>query len=124
MSAWGDEPLLPVDELAPAEQGTFRRLLRLQRESWGVMLLGLCCTFGTGGLPLVAFYYLPNVFTAMFQLNPDKLKSDTLLYSTVILGICVALVCCFTADVGKTAPAIHRPSLEFSILSLEPKVAL
>ena len=118
MSAWGDEPLLPVDQGAPRKQGTIRRIFNLQRESWGVMALGLLFTCGTGGLPLLAFYYLPNVFTAMFQLNPDKVKSDTLLDSTVILGICVALVCCFTADVGKTAPAIHRPSLAFSILSL------
>lgn len=75
------EPLLEdkgeSSSRADAKHGVARRVFGIQKESWGLMLLGVVFAFGSGGLPLVSFYYLTKVFTVMFQLNPDKVTFAT-----------------------------------------------
>jgi len=75
-----------------------KRIIAMQKGSLWCLGLGFFFAVGSGGIPLFAFAQIPELFGAMFQLSAGDVRYDTLLWSSIMLGICGLSICTFTLD--------------------------
>jgi len=83
---------------AAKEPGVIGRIFALQKDSLGYLFLGCVFAAGSGALPLLAFYYMTEVFVVLFSFSVTVIETDVVYYSLLVLAICAGAITCFTLD--------------------------
>ena len=76
------------------------KILKMQRGSLHIIVLGCVFAIGSGGTPLFAFRYVVSFMGALFQLSGDLIRSERLRLGLIVGVICAAMVGRYTLDSG------------------------
>ena len=82
----------------PKEQSYSSKILMMQRDSWGVIVLGCMFAIGSGSSQLFGFRQLTRFFGALFNLTGDLIRDEIFDVAMQIILIVVIMISCYTLD--------------------------
>ena len=74
------------------------KILRLQKESWWLLIFGCCFAVGSGGSQLFGFRELTKFFSALFAMSGAEVRTEVGTISLNIAIISAIMIVCYTVD--------------------------
>ena len=76
------------------------RVFKVQAEAGGLkwVVAGVFFAAGSGGLPLIGFYWMLNLFTVFFNLSAEIIRSETIHYCVLLIITIAGVIACFFLD--------------------------